>query len=48
MLTYAVSIHRSLGITLENSIVDIDDVEFQIGLKYVPIALTQVKTLNLL
>ena len=44
MLAYAVSIHRSQGITLEKAIVDIGDAEFQIGLTYV--ALSRVKILN--
>lgn len=44
MLAYAVSIHRSQGITLEKAMVDIGDREFQTGLTYV--ALTRVKTLK--
>lgn len=44
MLGYAISIHRSQGITLDKAIVDIGDNEFQVGLTYV--ALSRVKTLS--
>lgn len=44
MLGYAVSIHRSQGITIDKAIVDIGNNEFQVGLTYV--ALSRVKTLE--
>lgn len=44
MLGYAVSIHRSQGITIDKAIVDIGSNEFQVGLTYV--ALSRVKTLD--
>ncbi len=44
VLAYAISIHRSQGVTLDKAIVDIEDNEFQAGLTYV--ALSHVKTLE--
>lgn len=44
VLAWAITIHKSQGITLETAVVDIGAEEMHIGLTYV--ASTRVKTLN--
>ena len=44
MLGYAISIHRSQGITLDKAVINLGDTEFSVGLSYV--ALSRVKTLE--
>lgn len=43
-LAYAISIHRSQGITLEKAVIDIGPNEFALGMTYV--ALSRVKTID--
>lgn len=43
-VAYAISIHRSQGLTLDKAVVDIGNSEFAIGLTYV--ALSRVKSIE--
>jgi len=43
-LSYAISIHRSQGLTLDRAVVDIGDTEFSLGLAYV--AISRLRTLE--
>lgn len=43
-MQYAISIHRSQGLTLDRAVVDIGESEFAIGLTYV--ALSRVKSIE--
>lgn len=44
VVSYAFSIHKAQGVTLESAVVDSGEKEFQLGLTYV--ALSRVRTLE--